>query len=245
VGVGPPATPTPGNGPTPSSTTRSVAVKLSGDERRALALIAGLLVLASGARWLERPRPILEDVQALDVAALEEASRADRPEPDPGPVKGPIDPNTATASELARLPGVGPSLAGRIIEERERSPFVNVEDLTRVHGIGPSLATRLAGRVTLPVRTVPRSTPVGMGLTPEKAAGGAVSGWVQKGPLDINYIGSADLQKVRGVGPALAARLIARRDSLGRFGSWEQVDEVAGVGPAILGRLKEALVLQR
>jgi DNA uptake protein ComE-like DNA-binding protein len=42
----------------------------------------------------------------------------------------------------------------------------------------------------------------------------------------------------------LAGRIIARRDSIGRFASWAQVDEVAGVGPAMLSRLRESLVLR-
>jgi competence ComEA-like helix-hairpin-helix protein len=221
-------------------------VTLSTDERRALAIIAGLLVAASLARWLERPRPLLDDIAPMDVAALEEASRAGRPDikADSKDPATPIDPNTASAAELTRLPGVGPSLAARIIEERERSPFRSLDDLTRVHGIGAALATRLAGRVTLPAGPVRSNAPADRGLTPLRAAPPGVPERVPGELLDVNYIGSADLQKVRGVGPALAAKLIARRDSLGRFTSWEQVDEVAGVGPALLSRLKEALVLR-
>lgn len=49
----------------------------------------------------------------------------------------PININTAPSGELERLPGVGPVIAGRIIEERERSPFKSAEDLGRVPGIGP------------------------------------------------------------------------------------------------------------
>jgi competence ComEA-like helix-hairpin-helix protein len=221
-------------------------VTLSNDERRALAIIAGLLMVATAARWLERPRPLLEDVAALDVGALEEASRAGRPDPaaDLNTAATPIDPNTATAAELARLPGVGPALAARIIAERERGPFATLDDLRRVRGIGAALATTLAGRVTLPAGPARSNGPGNRALTPLKAASGAISAGVPEGPLDINYIGLTDLQKVRGVGPALAARLIARRDSLGRFTSWNQVDEVAGVGPVMLSRLKETLVLR-
>lgn len=224
---------------------------LSTDERRALAIIAGLLVVAGGARWLERPQPLLEDAPALDVAALEGASRAGKPAADArgaagaagAGAAGPIDPNRATAAELDRLPGVGPSLAARIVEERERSPFRTVGDLTRVRGIGPSLATTLAGRVTLPAGPPTSNAQAEPGLTPLGNTGRTVSAQASGAPPDINYIGSTDLQKVRGVGPALAAKLIARRDSLGRFRSWADVDSVAGVGPAMLGRLKETLVL--
>jgi competence ComEA-like helix-hairpin-helix protein len=219
---------------------------LSTDERRALGIIAGLLVIASTARWLERPKPLLENIPAVDVAALEAVSRSGRDAQARAaePITTPIDPNTATAAELDRLPGVGPSLAARIVEERERAPFRYLEDLTRVRGIGPSLAHGMAGRVTLPAGPAPGAATQNMALTPVKTASPGVSEATPAGPLDINYIGSADLQNVRGVGPALAARLIARRDSIGRFTNWEQIDEVAGVGPALLARLKESLTLR-
>lgn len=47
--------------------------------------------------------------------------------------------NTATAEELdARLPGIGPVLARRIVEYREKhGPFRSPEDLQNVSGIGP------------------------------------------------------------------------------------------------------------
>ncbi|MBA2777718.1 ComEA family DNA-binding protein [Billgrantia kenyensis] len=51
----------------------------------------------------------------------------------------PINVNTADAELLAELPGVGPSRAQAIIEEREANGnFENAEDLTRVSGIGPA-----------------------------------------------------------------------------------------------------------
>jgi competence protein ComEA len=51
----------------------------------------------------------------------------------------PINVNTADAELLAELPGVGPSRAQAIIEEREANGnFENADDLTRVSGIGPA-----------------------------------------------------------------------------------------------------------
>lgn len=48
-----------------------------------------------------------------------------------------VDINRAEARELALLPGIGPVLARRIVENRDRlGPFESVSDLTRVHGIG-------------------------------------------------------------------------------------------------------------
>ncbi|MBI3961680.1 MAG: helix-hairpin-helix domain-containing protein [Deinococcus sp.] len=48
--------------------------------------------------------------------------------------------NTATQAELEALPGIGPVLARRIIENR---PYSSVDDLLRVSGIGPATLERL------------------------------------------------------------------------------------------------------
>lgn len=46
--------------------------------------------------------------------------------------------NTARQSELETLPGIGPGLARRILEDREaRGPFPTASEVTRVRGIGP------------------------------------------------------------------------------------------------------------
>ena len=46
-----------------------------------------------------------------------------------------LDPNTASRDDLMRLPGVGETLANRIIEHR---PYQRVVDLLEVEGIGPA-----------------------------------------------------------------------------------------------------------
>lgn len=51
-------------------------------------------------------------------------------------MSGEIDINTASAEELATLPGIGPTHAGRIVAHRERfGEFEELEDLLRVTGI--------------------------------------------------------------------------------------------------------------
>ncbi|MPN41813.1 hypothetical protein SDC9_189368 [bioreactor metagenome] len=48
-----------------------------------------------------------------------------------------IDINSADASLLSTLPGIGEVLAGRIVEYREQNgPFASVDQLTDVPGIG-------------------------------------------------------------------------------------------------------------
>ena len=48
-----------------------------------------------------------------------------------------IDINKATANDLQKLPGIGPSLAKQILAYREKhGPFRRVEDLMAIRGIG-------------------------------------------------------------------------------------------------------------
>jgi competence protein ComEA len=56
---------------------------------------------------------------------------------------GPIDINRATVEELQRLPGIGPKLSQRIVDERGKGLFKAPEDLKRVSGIGPKTLERV------------------------------------------------------------------------------------------------------
>ena len=59
-----------------------------------------------------------------------------------------MDINRASAAELQALPGIGPAIAGRIVEHREEvGRFRRVADLIRVRGIGPVKLERIRGLV--------------------------------------------------------------------------------------------------
>jgi len=49
---------------------------------------------------------------------------------------GRLNLNEATAAQLSELPGIGPVLAERIIQWRQKKPFKRIEDLLRVKGVG-------------------------------------------------------------------------------------------------------------
>jgi len=76
----------------------------------------------------------------------------------------PLDLNTATATDLEALPGIGPHTAAAVLADRcSAGPFTTVEELVRVRGIGATTLDRLRPslRVTQALPTdgrVPRST---------------------------------------------------------------------------------------
>ncbi len=60
-----------------------------------------------------------------------------------------IDLNTATRSQLDGLPGIGPVIAERILELREKSgPFKRIEDLMNIRGIGEKKFLKLKDLIT-------------------------------------------------------------------------------------------------
>ena len=54
-----------------------------------------------------------------------------------------ININVAPVSELVTLPGIGPSRAEAIVEERKKRPFRRVEDVMRVPGVGRKTYLRI------------------------------------------------------------------------------------------------------
>ncbi len=147
----------PGNQPVP--TAGEVVVHVSGSVRRpglvrlspgarVLDAIsaAGGLVRASDAESLNLARPVVDGEQIVAGAAAVDGVSAATPGASAASGGGEasgggavINLNTADADLLQELPGVGPVLAGRIVDWRTRNgPFRSVEDLGEVSGIGES-----------------------------------------------------------------------------------------------------------
>ncbi len=67
-----------------------------------------------------------------------------------------IDPNTATAASIRRLPGLGTTLTEAIIRyrrEHDAPAFRNAEDLRKVRRIGPGTIRRIESFLQFPPRS--------------------------------------------------------------------------------------------
>ena len=107
-------------------------------ERLVLAVSGGAALVALGILiWQRQPPPLAVEnppMAAHDATRWDEALAGARR----------IDVNTADAAAWEKLPGIGPSLARRILEDRAaRGRFGSIEELSRVPGIGPGTIARL------------------------------------------------------------------------------------------------------
>lgn len=235
-------------------------------ERRTTLLAAALLLLASLTRYgyeVRRGTPLLpadsagvrEELLTETRRARAEAERRRRPLAEGER----IDPNRAPAAELDRLPGVGPSVAEAIVRERDRGgAYGDAADLERVRGIGPATAARIAPHLDL--SRPPPLTRAGARRPPAPGAGsdGNPAGRFRPltaprrqaaddgaGPVDLNRATATELQRLTGIGPALARRILELRRQKGGFRRVEELVEVRGIGPKTLERLRPGVRIGR
>lgn len=61
-----------------------------------------------------------------------------------------INLNTASASDLEKLPGIGARTAGRIVEYRQKNgPFKKIEELMNVPGVGEKNFLKLRSQISV------------------------------------------------------------------------------------------------
>jgi len=88
---------------------------------------------------------------ALTAPALSAQSKAPAPKPT-ATAAAPVNLNTATAEQLATIPGVGPKMAERIIDYRQKNGgFKKIEDLMNVSGVGEKSFLKMKPLITVTV----------------------------------------------------------------------------------------------
>lgn len=67
--------------------------------------------------------------------------------------------------------------------------------------------------------------------------------FVEEGPVDLNRATAAELEKLPGIGPALAARIVAWRETHGPFKTVEDLLAIPGIGPKTLEGLRDKVTV--
>jgi competence protein ComEA len=161
-----------------------------------------------------------------------------------------INLNAAGKAELLQLPGVGESLAERIDGyRREYGAFRQVEDLEQIHGVGPATVERLRPwiRAQVDATASDRLAAPAHAQSPRTTGKKTVAASTRdlgtkkiaslKGLIDVNRASEEELQRLPGVGPKMAQRIVAERVKK-RFESVDDLRRVSGIGPKTLERLR-------
>jgi competence protein ComEA len=208
-------------------------------ERRALLLLLALAVAGQGVRYLiTRPGDAPGGVQLLTSLApgsplTQRDSAIQRGRPlEPGER---VDVETASSSELVRLPKVGPALAKTIVADRTtHGPFAGLEGLDRVPGIGPGLLKAIAPHVAFS----------GAGSPSRSEASCCLAAPQPPVPLNLNSATLTQLDSLPGIGPAKAAAILQYRQDHGPFATVDELARVPGFGAAAISRLRDRLSIR-
>jgi competence ComEA-like helix-hairpin-helix protein len=127
----------------------------------------------------------------------------------------PLDLNSATATELAELPGVGPFQAMVLVVSRETyGEYTSWEDVGSLSDVGPGLLKALEVRTqldTLPGPNIPRRL-----------------------STDINEATAETLASFPSIGLATARIIIRDRDDNGAFATCSDLTRIVGIGEPTL-----------
>lgn len=67
--------------------------------------------------------------------------------------------------------------------------------------------------------------------------------FVEAGPLDLNRASAEELEKLPGIGPVLARRIVEWREAHGPFQSLQDLLNVPGIGPKTLEKLVDKVTV--
>jgi competence ComEA-like helix-hairpin-helix protein len=191
-----------------------------------LLILAVLRIGAAGIREGDSPAGPGENELPSLIQETRKARNEETSSPPPLESGERIDPNRAAPDELIRIPGMRTNLAQALVAHRQaQGPFSEARDLLEVSGIGPVTLARME-----PFLDFSRPPPL-QGRRP----GGRLE------QVDLNRAESEDLQKLPGIGPALAGRIVDYRTREGPFGAPEELLGIRGIGPATLKRIRPLL----
>jgi len=211
--------------------------------KHAALLVLGLGLLRTAAESVRSPMTTqgaaVADSSGLAVLLDESRESRDEARRRALPLLGDerIDPNTAGEEDLDRLPGIGPVVAGRIVRMRQdRGPFAGPGDLLSVPGVGPATLAKITPYLEWP--THPQLG--GSARRPRPDTDPAARKPVR---LDLNRASREELERLPGIGPVMAQRILTFRENVGRFRKLEELRSVHGIGSATIERLRPLVIV--
>lgn len=146
--------------------------------------------------------------------------------------------NSASASELDTLPGIGPSKAEAIVAYRaEHGPFASVDALDDVPGIGPATLASLRDLVEVSGDAAAPATPSAPSTPATPAPSSPLP--ATTGAIDINTASASALEGLPGIGPTKASAIVADREANGPFSSCQDLSRVNGIGSATVASIAD------
>lgn len=146
-----------------------------------------------------------------------------------------LDLNTATAEELAELPGIGEVLAGAVISYRQtHGRFLNPEEIMEVSGIGEGIFSGIREHIYVVDPVYPTDPPAPVSPAVPDAPPDAEEPAVQEEtlpeyPVDINTADIAALMTLPGVDEELAGNILKLREDIGGFTNTYELLFVSGM----------------
>ncbi|MGW4898091.1 helix-hairpin-helix domain-containing protein [Kitasatospora sp. NPDC004240] len=196
-------------------------------DRRAVAGLAVLLLIALAYAvqhfWLGRPQPVQVPEPRADPAGVVIAA--------PSPSATGAGPETVVVDVAGKVPSPG---------VRSLPGGSRVADALRAAG-GALPGAETKGLNLARVLTDGEQVLVGESAPP--APGPAPGSGVPPQPISLNRATLEQLDALPGLGPTLARRIIAHRDSHGPFRSLEQLRQVGGIGERTYADIRPLLVL--
>ena len=134
----------------------------------------------------------------------------------------PININEADMASLEKLPGIGPSIASRIIDYRNKHVFKFKKDIMKVSGIGEKTYGKIENLIT-----------TGKSEPSEKDS-------QEETRVNINTAGLEELISLPGIGKVYAERIIEYRRKH-RFESIGEIVKIKGIGEKTYQKLKDLI----
>jgi competence protein ComEA len=175
-----------------------------------------------------------------------------------------VDVNSADVKTLETLPGIGSTLAQRIIDGR---PYKNLDDLGKVKGMNKTKVDALKDQVTFgaggttakhkehkakkTAGTAESNAPPGTTSAGTKQSGtkpaqttppptGHAEGKLAPGQkINLNTATAEELETLPGIGPTKAQAIIDYRNQNGNFKTTEDIQKVKGIKGGTFSKIKD------